>query len=233
MRPRFLIYLSICVLIVVGAALWLRPKQRPILMAKAQETLTTANPLNSGKARTVSNVAHDQALSASSSNGSQTIVTPKNETPEQAKQEIESANVPVEFYGRFIDQDSNALPGVNIKVIIRHWIMADPVSLLAGSKDISLEQESGPDGRFTLAGATGDAFDIKSIQKDGYEVEPGGRSFGAVGGSYENPVIFKMWSTNIHEKLITGRESFPIVPDGRRYFINLTDGTISGTGGEI
>lgn len=36
-----------------------------------------------------------------------------------------------------------------------------------------------------------------------------------------------MWSTNIHEKLITGDNSFEIVPDGKLHFINLTDGTIS------
>jgi hypothetical protein len=39
-----------------------------------------------------------------------------------------------------------------------------------------------------------------------------------------------MWSTNIHEQLITGEKKFHIVPDGRAYFINLTDGTISESG---
>jgi len=36
-----------------------------------------------------------------------------------------------------------------------------------------------------------------------------------------------MWSTNIHETLITGNKSFEILPDGKPHFINLTDGTIS------
>ncbi len=61
-------------------------------------------------------------------------------------------------------------------------------------------------------------------------MEPGPRSFGAEGGSYDNPVIFKMWSDSIHEKLITGDKAFSIVPDGRPYFINLTDDTISESG---
>jgi len=43
-----------------------------------------------------------------------------------------------------------------------------------------------------------------------------------------------MWSTNIHEQLITGNKSFEIVPDGRPYFINLADDTISESeGGEL
>jgi hypothetical protein len=39
-----------------------------------------------------------------------------------------------------------------------------------------------------------------------------------------------MWSTNVHEQLITAQKSFRIVPDGRPYFINLTDGTIAESG---
>ena len=59
-------------------------------------------------------------------------------------------------------------------------------------------------------------------------------TFGASSGSIENPVVFKMWSTNIHEQLITGNKSFEIVPDGRPYFINLADDTISESeGGEL
>ena len=39
-----------------------------------------------------------------------------------------------------------------------------------------------------------------------------------------------MWPTNIHEKLVTGKYAFKIVPDGRAYYINLADGTISVSG---
>ena len=71
---------------------------------------------------------------------------------------------------------------------------------------------------------------VGSLIKDGYESEPGQYSCRAGDGNFENPVIFKMWSTNIHEKLIGGGKSFEIVPDGRPYFINLTDDTISESG---
>jgi hypothetical protein len=128
-----------------------------------------------------------------------------------------------------IDQDSNALAGVDIKVTVRHWKLADPVALLVGSDDIPLERKTGSDGRFELTGPTGDGFGI-GLTKDGYEAEPGQGGFGPIGGSYENPVIFKMWSTNIHERLIIGNKSFEVVPDGRFYFINLTEGTISESG---
>jgi hypothetical protein len=39
-----------------------------------------------------------------------------------------------------------------------------------------------------------------------------------------------MWPTNLHEQLITGEKHFHIQIDGRPYFINLADGTITETG---
>jgi hypothetical protein len=87
------------------------------------------------------------------------------------------------------------------------------------------------DGRFEITDGKGRNVTIESIQKDGFEFESGlPKTFGAVGGSFENPVVFKMWSTNVHEHLISGDKSFDIVPDGRPYFINLTDDTISESG---
>jgi hypothetical protein len=99
-----------------------------------------------------------------------------------------------------------------------------------GSKDVHLERNSDANGRFEIHGETGEGFDVELVQKAGYDLEPGHRSYGATGGSFEQPVIFKMWSTNIHEHLISGDNKFQIVPDGRSYFINLTDDTISESG---
>jgi hypothetical protein len=104
--------------------------------------------------------------------------------------------------------------------------MPNPLVPELGSRSITLEQSADADGRFEFHGETGEGFGV-GITKDGYELEPNRYSFGSTAGSFENPVTFKMWSTSIHEKLITGDKSFEIVPDGRPHFINLTDGTIS------
>ncbi len=43
-----------------------------------------------------------------------------------------------------------------------------------------------------------------------------------------------MWNTNIHEQLITGDKRFEVVPDGRRYAIDLVQGTVSeGNDGDL
>ena len=157
------------------------------------------------------------------------------------KQAVEGQNVPVSFYGMVIDQNSNALAGVRVTLGVRHSAYAIPNSLEA-AKYAALSTEelqkvlnpttevvSGGDGRFqwTDSSVTGDILGVGALQKDGYEPEPGQYSCRAGDGKYFNPVIFKMWSTNIHEKLITGNKSFEIKPDGSPHFINLTDGTIS------
>jgi hypothetical protein len=159
-----------------------------------------------------------------------TIYSNTARSPEVFHKYVESHNVPIDFYGRVIDQDSNALSGVKIKSAVRHWIMPDLAVLDVGTTEIPIERTTGADGRFEIHGVSGDGFGV-ILTKDGYDSEPGPRGFGGgTSGSYENPVIFKMWSASIHEHLISGDKQFQIVPDGRPYFINLADDTISETG---
>lgn len=145
---------------------------------------------------------------------------------------VESKNRPIDFYGQVIDQDSNSLFGVNIKSAIRHWTVADPAvfEMGLGSTEIPIERTTGADGRFEIHGVSGDGFGVL-LFKDGYEAESEKNGFGGgMSGSYENPVVFKMWSTNIHEQLITGQKEFEILPDGRPHVIDLIKGTIADTG---
>ncbi len=237
MRPRFLIYLSTLVLVVLTIMFWLRPKQG-LTVSTPIPTQKTIQPTNQPPPSNVAIVSQNVSRSPLPINqpaNQQELVTHKTETPEQARQEIESANAPIEFYGKVIDQDSNALAGAKIKIGIRHWYMVEPSLLpagsdmMAGGKEIYQEQISDASGGFEFHGETGDGFGV-GITKDGYELEPNRYGFGPTAGSYGNPVVFKMWSTNIHQKLIGGNKSFDIVPDGRAYFINLTDDTISESG---
>ena len=74
---------------------------------------------------------------------------------------VDRQNVPIGFYGQVVDQDGNALAGVQIKVVIRHWILANPAVGLVGTKDVTLERVTGADGRFEITSETGDGFDLK------------------------------------------------------------------------
>ncbi|HZL79492.1 MAG TPA: hypothetical protein VFC17_11625, partial [Candidatus Limnocylindrales bacterium] len=195
------------------------------------ETIQNTNPadIQSSENKNVTTIK-------TNASGSESLWTQTQNDPQKReglfRQMIEEKNSPIEFFGRFIDQDSNALSGVNVKLVIRQWYVPVPGILNSEGREIHLEKTTDLDGRFEINGEKGDAIDVESTKKDGYQVEPGKRTYGAVSGRYESPVSFKMWATNIHEQLITGERKFQIVPDGRAYFINLTDGTIaeSGTG---
>lgn len=228
MKKRSFIYILVLTVAIVAFVFWHRAVQSPIITDAKKTVMELANV-------STNNAIITQRSTTVITSNTSTSATP---SPEQAEIErrfkgagqfVERKNVPVDFHGQFIDQDSNALAGVEIQVSINHLFV--PATLpMVGSKNIVIDTKSGPDGRFWINNQTGDVFDIKSIRKDGYEVEPGQRTFGAVGGSFDNPVIFKMWKTNIHEKLITGLKNFQIVPDGRPYFINFSNGTIAESG---
>jgi hypothetical protein len=251
MRPRLVIGILAFALIVFALLLWHRPAKQP---------LASTPPLTQEKQPSLPQIDRQPddkpTIAAQPSNASSNPATVLNvttvssnaaETRElRMKQMVEELNVPVRFYGMVIDQNSNALSGVRVKLGVRHSTYAIPNSLEA-VKYAALSQEelqkmlhpttevlTDDNGRFQWADSnvTGDILGVASITKDGYEAEPGQYSCGAGSGNFDNPVIFKMWSTNIHEKLISGGKSFDIVPDGRPYFINLTDDTIleSGTG---
>ena len=152
------------------------------------------------------------------------------EKTNEIRQYMESQNQPIEFYGQVVDQDGNPLSGARMKGLTLHVKVIVPAPW--GDKDeiTPIEKTTDSAGRFEVNGISGRSLEIDSIQKEGYEAEPIKRIWGVSGGSFENPIIFKMWSTNIHEQLIIGDKAFEIVPDGRLYFIDLTTGTISESG---
>ena len=230
MKPRVVIFVSVSALLIMAVIYWRRPVQSPVTTEKPQAIgQSNSTPSANGS---VSN----ESLSRITPQNIGTLTSPASSSTNDARRAemtarfVEQKNEPIEFYGMVIDQDSNALSGVNVKVTVEQVIM--PVSTVPyiGPKEISVERTTGTDGRFEISGMKGEGFDLESIQKDGYEVEPTKRGFGPSGGSFENPTIFKMWSTNIHEKLIGGDKKFQIIPDGRSYFINLTDCTINESG---
>ncbi len=245
MRPIFVLVLLVSAAAIIAILFWQRPTK-----LETESTPTSKAPLSIRQKNNESaSEANTTNISPNMGQTEKTAIS-NNNTDESSelkiKRIVENGNVAVRFYGMVIDQDSNALSGVHVKLGVRHNIYPIPYSLEA-VKNTALTHEglqrilnpttevvTDNNGRFQWvdSNVTGDIVGVGSLVKDGYEQEPGQYSCRANSGNYNNPVIFKMWSTNIHEKLITGNKSFDIVPDGRLYFIRLTDGTISeyGTG---
>ena len=225
MKSRFWIAAAVLSCVILAYVLWPRPRTEAGPQLHEQALKPTKAPPTS-PAGLISNRTAAAATAPSTPSGSG--LTPQGEIQRQdavIKQALEHLNVPIDFYGRVIDQDSNTLSTVKIDAWVRHWDPAAP------GASLHIEKATDAQGRFDIHGVTGDGFELESMQKPGYELEPGQRGYGTVGGSRENPVVFKMWAANVHEQLITGEKSFDIVPDGRPYVIDLTKGTISESGG--
>jgi hypothetical protein len=194
-----------------------------------RETPSQSTNLLDGDSNQANANAPLQSRTAAMSNQPSPMVSDIDK-PELFKKSIEAMNTPLDFYGKVIDQDSNPIPNVKVSARVRHWNARFPTEPGPAARFIAIEKLTDSVGSFRINSETGDGFGIVIDPQNGYELEPMQHSFGSIGGSFENPVIFKMWSTNIHEQLITGSKSFHIEPDGRAYFINLTDDTISESG---
>ncbi|HEV2691837.1 MAG TPA: hypothetical protein VG347_02975 [Verrucomicrobiae bacterium] len=228
MRPRFLILTLIVAAVFLAIVFLLRPAKQTVVTLPGRESVHHL-AVNTSAASTNAN----QNLS-SPQQPALTLTTNLEPSLDDIQKFISKANEnyhkPIEFYGQVIDQNSEPMPNVKIKASVTQEQMTRP--LASGSYPIAnnivkLEKETTADGRFEITGEWGSALDIDSIEKTGYEAEPTVRSHENKEGSPNNPVIFKMWTTNIHEQLVGGSKSFEIVPDGKPYFINFKDDTIS------
>jgi len=226
MRPRFLICISAVVLFMVEFVFWLRSKHQNVVIQPKQEIVQSTNQ----PARNA--IVSDQHIS-------RPVLSQTNRTPlipssvgiaEVTKSFVDDKNKPINLFVRFIDQSSNPVPEVKVKFGIMQLTALDPALMELGSKSIQLERTTDGDGRIEIHGEVGEGIGIGTIQKDGYEPERAQYSFGTVGGSFDNPIIVKMWSTNIHEQLITGEKTFDIAPDGKPHVIDLLKGTIAEAG---
>lgn len=224
MKSRFWIYATLLLLVVLAVSFWRRPMNQPTNPERPQQR---GESVNTSKDTT------NPGSHAAPSRSEQTFI-PSPAMPQQAEDErtreeeywrgLEESNVPIDFHGRVIDQDRNALSGVVLKVVVRHWAVAIPGAPPPDLGQYSFERVTGPDGRFEINGVTGDAFDLGSIKKDGYEASPRTlRSYGPSSGSFDNPVIFKMWREGAKEHLIAGSHVFGI-DSGKAYTLNLITG---------
>jgi hypothetical protein len=175
-------------------------------------------------------------------NTSVLINTPKQILPSQMSQKeqwrlaVEAKNAPIDFLGKVIDQNEVPLGGVRVIASIRSFMVDTNDTGVAFSSKTNLV--TGSDGIFEVHGMKGDSLQIETLEKDGYEKEPGTfRVF-----SYDlsqnfvphadAPVVFKLWQKEIKQPLISGDKFSRIIPDGRAYTIDLMKGTISETANE-
>lgn len=140
-------------------------------------------------------------------------------------------NVPIDFFGRVIDQNGNPLAGVNISANTRTIIIGVDDKPYTAFPKTNLV--TGASGEFEISGMAGDVLTIESLDKEGYEKDPStlrGFSYDPsqhFTSSFDNPIIFKLWQNGLKQPLVTGDQVFKFIPDGRLYSIDLLTGTLA------
>ena len=166
-------YLWICVLILVlvisTILLWRQPTKRPVTTEAGQAIVQPTNGFMAAS-NPHQNISPTIPGAPAPTNPEPIAKSDRDRLPEISQRYNESHNIPIEFYGKFIDQDSNPVPNMKINVAIQQTYMPLPTGPAFSTKIVRLEKETGIDGNFEINGEKGDALNIESIHKDGYQL---------------------------------------------------------------
>lgn len=226
---HFRLLLITTIVLVIALLFWWRATQRAV-----SSTPVIASPIQTNHTPNSVSVSNTTALIHSNSTAfvdtNRLIRNQIAQLEEFAQTYNKYHNIPIDFYGKIIDQDSNPVVGVKIDVTIRQQYVISAILRTSTDKEIPLNVVSGQNGCFVIHGKNGDSVHIDSIQKDGYRLSPKVEKTYAYVSSIEpfhpdsqNPVIIKMWKLGESANLISHRTLFGFRP-GRIYTLDiLTD----------
>jgi hypothetical protein len=144
---------------------------------------------------------------------------------------IQQANVPIEFWGKVIDQDSKPLESVNIQYRIQQPRMIwDSNSTVMSITTNSL-------GGFHITGEKGSSFSFESFRKDGYRTAVGqGMTFAYSNGSAKhtpdksNPKVYTLIKEDEIQGLVAFSRQLLLAWDGVPVRYNLRTGKFDPSG---
>ena len=126
------------------------------------------------------------------------------------RKRLQEGNVPIDFYGKVVDQNGAPVAGVEVKAAIR--LMKEPIPGMIGDGFDYLVASTASDGTFSFLNRTGEFFGIDKIQKEGYLVSATvhEKTYYYYYASDEKkyrpnpsvPEVFKIWKQMGAEKLI-------------------------------
>jgi hypothetical protein len=165
--------------------------------------------------------------------------TARPELKTQLQEVMTSANQPISFFGKVIDQDGDPIPGAKVTLKIRYMKTVGSVGIGDTFAEPSLT--TGTDGQFALTDAKGSLLVLKALTKEGYEPSPK-----AFNGTYwywrdknpyrpdpSHPEIFRMWKKMGAEPLVRKGFGKPLLADGTPAEFDLLDGRVVAQGGDL
>jgi hypothetical protein len=218
-------------LLLSGALIWHLSRNQPI--SPTRQTPFQAEGGKVREERPAARQSHEKGLASSAA---ETRLDKPATTPgsrrdasageSQMKEIVETKNVPIDFWGRIIDQYEKPIAGVRIVMRVRHWELLPAAGPTSTSPRVELLSDS--DGRFEWHGQTGDTLSIEAVEKADYKLSPRARNGFSYGPSPEpftpdpsQPVVIRMWRLGPGEPTVSNRGFFGFVPDGRLYTLDL------------
>ena len=148
------------------------------------------------------------------------------------RKRLQEGNVPIDFYGKVVDQNGAPVAGVEVKAAIR--LMKEPIPGMIGDGFDYLVASTASDGTFSFLNRTGEFFGIDKIQKEGYLVSATvhEKTYYYYYASDEKkyrpnpsvPEVFKIWKQMGAEKLIEKNLKYKLTTEGRSYGLDLLNG---------
>jgi preprotein translocase subunit SecG len=224
MRTRIWIFgaviLAICILLVL---FWSRKQEQP-----AQQELAMAltnQPVQPGLPKTAGNQQRPKATETATILPPVTVSTAYTDDSNTAMARVlRTWHAPIEFYGKVIDENSNAVSGAQVKF---HWVETPDES---GNKDATTESDA--EGLFSLHGARGPDLAV-SVGKEGYyssrekdhpAFKYGSFALGDFSPDPQNPVVFHLRKKGTPEPLLRLDRSYRIARDGTPVSVDLATG---------
>jgi hypothetical protein len=148
---------------------------------------------------------------------------------ESVREDIKRSQIPLDFYGRVVDENGAGVAGAKISFSYIHFNPLLPFELFRGHGERAATSDS--DGNFAIQGVKGYGFMI-AVGKDGYDASAGNfQGANIVGGpdkpvktDASSPTIFRLRKKGAAEPLIHLERSYRLARDGTPKQIDLLTG---------
>ncbi len=140
----------------------------------------------------------------------------------------QNSNVPLEFYGKVVDESGNAVPEASISLTWNKDDMTNPIHS-GVNKSVTHSDSS---GLFSLQSGRGRFLDIKVSKEGYYTPSPGSWSFpysAETRVSAADPVIFALRKKGRGEAMVMMKRNYGVPRDGTPVAINLVTGNASNS----
>lgn len=225
MNTRWKLILAAVGLLVIIVALWL---------VRRSETPGASKPQDTAEIRATPNPAPPQEPQ-------QAAVTPAATPPPnldraaKIDRAVQTANVPIKFWGKVVEPGGESISGVNIEFGVKQ--VYSPWFGAASETEKKRTVQTGGDGMFSISGDSGLTLNIRSVTKPGYRLSTKAQtSFAYTASPYlhaprqDAPVTFVMLREDAKEALVRKMGKLYVPCDGTAATYNLLTGKEDSAG---